>query len=601
MLFWKRQVTLRLTWFWTVPVKRGLSSEEEWWWGVVMKFIPAQIMYLLRDSRAKRNIRSLISFIVILLLFIILYSVLFHLIMQLEGRDFTWVTGLYWTLTVMSTLGFGDITFTSDLGRIFSIVVLLSGIIFLLIMLPFTFIQFFYAPWLEAQSKSRAPRELPEAEAGHVIIIGFDPIAMSLIVRLRQYGYQYVILVPDVNQALDLYDRGYRVVVGEPDDPETYRKLRADRAAMIVTLEDDMKNTNIAYTVREISKTVPVVANAEMDDSVDVIELAGASKVFQFMKILGEFLARRTLGGSASSNVIGRFNGLLIVEAPAIRSPLVGRSLRNCGLREATGMNVVGWWERGAFKLPKPEDIIEVNTVLVLAGSEEQLARYEDFVGRLSLPDAPVLILGGGRVGQAAAQTLAQRGLSFRIVEKNPKIAERHANTVLGSAADLETLLKAGIQHTPSIFITTHSDDVNIYLTIYCRRLRPDVQIISRATLDRNFSILHAAGADLVMSHASLAAHTIFNLLQPGKVLMLTEGLNIFQVRAHASLVGKNLVQSGIREETRCSVIAIRTGEALEINPDPMRPIPQDADLILIGATDGEKRFADRYREKERR
>ena len=102
-------------------------------------------MYLLRDTRAKRNIRSLISFIAILLLFIILYSVLFHLIMQLEGRDFTWVTGLYWTLTVMSTLGFGDITFTSDLGRIFSIVVLLSGIVFLLIMLPFTFIQFFYA------------------------------------------------------------------------------------------------------------------------------------------------------------------------------------------------------------------------------------------------------------------------------------------------------------------------------------------------------------------------------------------------------------------------------------------------------------------------
>ncbi len=566
-----------------------------------MKFIPAQLVYLLRDTRAKRNIRFLISFITILFLFIILYSVLFHFIMQHEGRDYTWITGLYWTLTVMSTLGFGDITFTSDLGRIFSIVVLLSGIVFFLIMLPFTFIQFIYAPWLEAQSKSRAPRELPETEAGHVIIIGFDPIAMSLIIRLRQYGYQYVILVPDVNQALDLHDRGYRVVVGDPDDPETYRKLRADRAAMIVTLEDDMKNTNIVYTVREISKTVPVVANAEMDDSVDVIELAGASKVFQFMKILGEFLARRTLGSSASSNVIGRFNRLLIVEAPAIRSPLVGRSLRNSGLREATGMNVVGWWERGAFKLPKPEDIIEVNTVLVLAGSEEQLARYEDFVGRPLLPDAPVLILGGGRVGQAAAQTLAQRGLSFRIVEKNPKIAERHANTVLGSAADLETLLKAGIQHTPSIFITTHSDDVNIYLTIYCRRLRPDVQIISRATLDHNFNILHAAGADLVMSHASLAAHTIFNLLQPGKVLMLTEGLNIFQVRAHASLVGKNLVQSGIREETQCSVIAIRIGEELEINPDPMRPIPQDANLILIGTTDGEKRFADRYREKERR
>ncbi len=46
----------------------------------------------------------------------------------------------------MSTLGFGDITFHSDLGRLFSIVVLFSGIVFLLVMLPFTFIQFFTPP-----------------------------------------------------------------------------------------------------------------------------------------------------------------------------------------------------------------------------------------------------------------------------------------------------------------------------------------------------------------------------------------------------------------------------------------------------------------------
>jgi len=78
------------------------------------------------------------------------YSVLFHFLMEYEGRRFTWITGLYWTLTVMSTLGFGDFTFTSDLGQVFSVIVFLSGVLMLLITLPFTFITFFYAPWLEA-------------------------------------------------------------------------------------------------------------------------------------------------------------------------------------------------------------------------------------------------------------------------------------------------------------------------------------------------------------------------------------------------------------------------------------------------------------------
>jgi hypothetical protein len=60
------------------------------------------------------------------------------MLMLYEGRQYSWVTGFYWTLTTMSTLGFGDITFHSDAGRLFSVVVLLSGIVFLLVMLPFT-------------------------------------------------------------------------------------------------------------------------------------------------------------------------------------------------------------------------------------------------------------------------------------------------------------------------------------------------------------------------------------------------------------------------------------------------------------------------------
>jgi hypothetical protein len=62
-------------------------------------------------------------------------------------------------MVVMSTLGFVDITFTSDTGRLFSIVVLLSGVVFLLVMTPFLFIRLFYAPWLEARVRLRGPAD----------------------------------------------------------------------------------------------------------------------------------------------------------------------------------------------------------------------------------------------------------------------------------------------------------------------------------------------------------------------------------------------------------------------------------------------------------
>ena len=56
-----------------------------------------------------------------------------------------------------------------DLGRAFSVLVLLSGIVLLLIVLPFAFIRFFYAPWLEAQLRLRAPREAAKDAKDHVI------------------------------------------------------------------------------------------------------------------------------------------------------------------------------------------------------------------------------------------------------------------------------------------------------------------------------------------------------------------------------------------------------------------------------------------------
>lgn len=562
-----------------------------------MKFIPSQILYFTRSRTTKRNFKLLFKFLLVLTMLVAIYSVLFHFIMLFEEKEFSWITGFYWTLTVMSTLGFGDITFGSDLGKLFSMLVLMSGILFLLVMLPFTFIQFFYAPWLEAQSRAKTPRELPKNTTGHVILTSFDPITISLVEQLKKYDYEYAIIVTDMQRALELYDLNFKVVVGDLGDPETYRRLRIQSAAMLFANNDDMTNTNISFTVREISEKVPIVTNADADDSIDILELAGSTYVLQFMKLLGESLARRTLGMSMGANVIGRFDQLLIAEASAMRTPLEGKTLIQSNLREKTGVTVVGLWERGRFKIPQPQTRIDSSTVLVLAGSAEQLKKYDEVFSIYRVyhtTEAPVLILGGGRVGRAAAQILEERQIVYKVVEKNPRFIQ-NKKYLQGNAADLDTLNRAGIREASSVIITTHDDSMNIYLTIYCRQLRSDIQIVSRANIEGNISKLHRAGADLVMSHASMGANTILNLLKPNKILMFAEGLNIFRAAVHSSLVGKSLAESQIRKQTGCSVIAIGRENKLNINPVPSILLGEHDEMVLIGTSDAEKRLMDIY------
>ena len=135
----------------------------------------------------RRNLRFVLRFIAFTFALIGVYSVAFHYIMMSEGREYSPFTGLYWTLTVMSTLGFGDITFTEDPGKVFTVVVLLSGVLLFMLVLPFTFIRFVYSPWLEAKANAMTPREIPAGTSGHVILVGSDDIAMSVVERFERY------------------------------------------------------------------------------------------------------------------------------------------------------------------------------------------------------------------------------------------------------------------------------------------------------------------------------------------------------------------------------------------------------------------------------
>jgi Trk K+ transport system NAD-binding subunit len=516
--------------------------------------------------------------------------------MEYEEQNHSWITGLYWTLTVMSTLGFGDITFTSDLGRAFSVLVLISGMISLLILLPFTFIQFFYAPWLEAQSNARAPRELPEDTRDHVIITHYNPITRALMQKLEQYNYSYVLLERELDSALEYHDQGYNVVFGDLDDPETYDKLQVTQAAMVVAIGSDMVNSNICNTVRELEEEVPIVATANSPDSVDLLKMAGCNHVIRMGDLMGRALSRRTIGQDSRVHVIGRFDQLVIAEAMAYQTPLVGKTLRESKLREQMGINLVGIWERGEFKKPDPDLVIKNESVLIMAGSLEQLRSYDEFMAIYRANDNPVIIVGAGRVGRGIAEAFDERGLDFRIIDKNPERIKNDERYVLGSAEDFNILQKAGINDAPCILVTTHDDDMNIYLTIYARKLRSNIQIISRSTLQRNVSTLHRAGADFVLSYATMGANAIFNTLERNDIVIVAEGLNMFTVETPSELVGKTLIESEIRQQTGCNVLSIRKGSQQIVNPDPNVKVSAQSELVMVGTTEDEKQFMEVFK-----
>ena len=259
--------------------------------------------------------------------------------------------------------------------------------------------------------------------------------------------------------------------------------------------------------------------------------------------------------GRPEAHVVGEFRRLQIAELPAHDTPFVGQdasAIPSCGSRPASASSVSG--SAGKLRPAYPDTEIQSDSVLVVAGTASQIAALNALLphGRGARPP-PVLVIGAGKVGQAAAQALKQKGL--------PRARDRpHARRPLAPIArrrrrDLSpaTPPTGGCSNAPasssarSVVLTTNDDAMNIYLAVYCRRLNPELRIVSRITHERNLEAIHRAGADFVLSYTTLGVEAVMSLLHGYPPVLLGEGVELFSVPVPASLAGTPAQRLGHR------------------------------------------------------
>jgi K+/H+ antiporter YhaU regulatory subunit KhtT len=75
----------------------------------------------------------------------------------------------------------------------------------------------------------------------------------------------------------------------------------------------------------------------------------------------------------------------------------------------------------------------------------------------------------------------------------------------------------------------------------------------------------------------------------------MAEGLNIFTTPTAANLAGKTVAESGVRDRTGCTIIAVEGPGHREINPPGEYKLPPAGNLVLIGTLEAEERFLSEF------
>ena len=552
-------------------------------------------------GRSGRNTLVLIAYVVFLIIVIVVHARVYQYLMgEYEQQpDHSFINGLYWTITTMTTLGYGDITFVSHAGKLFSAWVTLSGFIFLLVLLPFGIISVVFAPWLENLLRYRPQTRLKRSAKGHVVICGWDTVTEVLAKNLVASGISYVALAAQVEEVRRLEEAGANALLGRPTDAEALKRARTESARLVVGNLSDPDNANLTLTVKSFCST-PVAAVITDPERAELLTIAGAAHVIPLRETLGNYLAVRATTRGVMGHVVDSLGDLLFAEIPSYGTPFPGLSLRETRIRETTGTSVIGIWERGRFTLPEPDTIITEDMIMLLVGTEAGLEALEDTFGHQAAGGS-VVILGHGTVGAAAAAMLRRRRVPHVVVDRELAADALEPGMIRGDASDQRVLEQAGVRDAGGLIVTTNDDGTNVFLTLACRHLNPHVRIAARANREENVAELYAAGADFVVSHSSVGASILTNIVEGRQSIFLTEGVHFFWRQVPAALHGKTLADSRIRSLTGATVVAIQRGrDAITLDLAPQTILDRSTALLLVGSPASEALFGERFGERRK-
>ncbi len=334
----------------------------------------------IRISRFQKLIRkrSSVAYKIVALLMLAIYVLLFKYIMILENQpeNANTITAIYWATTTIATVGYGDVVFRSLLGRIFSIVVQIMGIILISGFLA----TYVISPWMDRVIRFRLPRKVPSSTKDHIIICGYNQLVETLIDELAEQEIMFIIIEDEEELIKELVYRDIPCIFGAPSDKQTLVNAGIEKARILIANKSDERNANIVLTAREFQH-VNIIAIVEDRSNSKYLKYAGADTVVSPKSMFGQFIGRKAMDRLVS-RVTGTteiFKGVHVTEFPVyLKSPLIGKTLKEVSSQRLTGARIVGIWKSGNLSFdPKENDVIRGNSVLLAVGTPEELSKLK--------------------------------------------------------------------------------------------------------------------------------------------------------------------------------------------------------------------------------
>ena len=220
------------------------------------------------------------------------------------------------------------------------------------------------------------------------------------------------------------------------------------------------------------------------------------------------------------------------------------------------------------------------------------------------------IICGYGRVGRRVAEEFRAAKVPYVVLdfrEDATAAAKVHGDLLIeGDATEDEDLRRAGIDRAAGIVVASDDDADNLYISLSARNVRPDIQIVARASDEDAEKKLLLAGADRVVMPYTAAGRTMANLVLKPQVMSFLDAVTTatgpdlhmaeIEVSEACATAGKTIRDSRVRHETGAIIVALRKRDGtFDTTPEPDAVLEPGDVIVGVGTTEELQRLEDLF------
>ena len=300
--------------------------------------------------------------------------------MIIEGWRF--LDALYMTIITISTVGYREVNQVGDLGRIFTIVVVFTGVGFTLYVAG-AVVQFMVEGRMRIILGRRRLDKKIDRLKNHYIVCGYGRIGRVLCRNLCRKPYDVVVIEKNADLIPVMDTDGILYISGDAADEACLIKAGIKRAeGLVAVLATDTDNVFLVLTARQLSPDLKIIARASQEAAKNKLEAAGADSVESPYEMGAASMAQRiirpTVTGFLDLAFAHKRKDILMEEIPVNElSKLVNVQLKDSGIRQNFNLIIIAIKkpDGGMLFNPSFEAAIMPGDTVIAVGEEENLQK----------------------------------------------------------------------------------------------------------------------------------------------------------------------------------------------------------------------------------